>query len=604
MKKKILAAASTVLGLLFVASVPTTVLSTRAVPQSYATYVTAPENGSGLMLEPTLVLEPDSFNEITEAKTSQKKAASVILTPDADMNVELNGETKTLKDAFDTYLKGTFIPMVRVDNTTVTPFINWMKNVYTISDMMAISKDIEAIEKLYADSTTYLVNTVYDLTDVTIGTDRYEQWPNIGAANKAGCNILLYDVQPNLPVAAEYVEAMAKVCWAVAETKEEAVEAMAAGCYGVVSSELSNMTEALAYFEKDGFARAQYIAAHRGITAYCNEQSKTAIMASANEGATHIELDLQVTADEQLLICHNNTTGAFSNGNLKFVETTAERIRELTLQDYTKKYGDTFPTLEEAIELLIDTDVIFILEMKLDNGSARAVDELKAIENLKRVVDKYPKMQGRWIAITFYAPYAEKLKEVLPEIPVGFLGAARSLKEEAAGAQAGWGGWVTRENLEVCMRNILRKYNVSLDEMTFDNGRPDSDPLQVSAVTNAKSAAYLARGYAQNTWTFKDLRHYEIKCNIATTNAAEQCAMKVKKIGAPASLTEAQLTAKKATVPCVTYNGWKVDKECDIIVVSRDGNKAKVLFYLEQNSGDKYNVTFGLYSNLTEITIA
>ena len=559
MKKKLLATASTLLGLLFIASVPTTVLSTRAVPTTYSVYVAAPENGSGLMLEPTLVLEPDSFNEITEAKASEKKAASVILTPDADMNVELGGETKTLKNAFDTYLKGTFIPMVRVDSTTVTHFIDWMNNTYTVSDMMVISKDIEAIEKLYADSTTYLVNTVYDLTDVTIGTDRYEQWTNIGAANKAGCNILLYSVQPNLPVAAEYVEAMAKVCWAVADSKEEAVEAMAAGCYGVVSSELSNMTEALGYFEKDGFARAQYIAAHRGITAYCNEQSKTAIAASANEGATHIELDLQVTADEQILICHNNTTGSFANGNLKFVDTTAERIRQLTLQDYTKKYGDTFPTLEEAFDLLLDTDVIFILELKLDGGSTRAVDELKAIENLKRIIDKYPKMQGRIITIAFYAPYAEKMKEVLPEIPCGFLGGAKAGKETDQGVAAWGGGSANKSNVANFMRTILRKYNVSIDDMTFDNGRPDSDPQQVSAVTNQKSADYLARGYAQNTWTFQDLRHYSIKCNIATTNGAEKCAMVVKNIGVPASLTEAQLTAKKATVPCVTYNGWKVD---------------------------------------------
>ena len=587
-----------------------TSIPAKAVATTYSDYITISDNGSGIMLEPSLVLEPESFSEIPEA-TETVKPASVILTPNASMNVTLDDESKSLADAFDTYLKGKYIPVVRLDNTTVTPFINWLKNTYQIYDIMAISDDIEVIGKLFNDSTAYLVNTVYDLTDVNISTDRYAEWKHIGEANKAGCNILMYSVQPNLPVAAEYVEAMAKVCWAVADTKDEAVEAMAAGCYGVVSSDFDAMADALSYFEKSGFARAQYIAAHRGITAYCNEQSKTAIAASANEGATHIELDLQVTADKQILICHNSGTGTTATGSAYFALSTAAELRQMYLKDYSRKYDDTFPTLEETIELLIDTDIIFIFELKLDGASSLAgdPDRLDAIGTMKKVLDKYPAMQGRWIAITFYSLYAERMREVFPEVPVGYLGGATSAKanEKDSTYPQSWGGTgVSRAKMPECMRNILRKYNVSLDEMTYDNGRPDSDPQQVQQVTNNMSASYIARGYAQNTWTFEDLFHYTIKCNIATTNGAEKCAMVVKTIGAPASLTAAQLSAGKATVPCKTYNGWKVEKECDIIVVSQEGNKAKVLFYLEQQSTRPNGkvVKWGLYSNLVEITIA
>ena len=600
--KKFITVCCTALALLLIGT-SVTALTVEAAPKNYTDYITISENGSGLMLEPTLVFEPSSFSEISQAAGSQKKPASIVLTPDTGMNVTLGSDTKTLAQAFDDYIKGKFIPVVRLDTTTVTPFISWLKNTYNVYDIMAISKDIGVIEKLYADSTAYAVNTVYDLTDETLGTGRYEQWKNIGAANKAGCNILLYSVQSNLPVVAEYVEAMAKVCWAVADSKEEAVEAMAAGCYGVVSNELPAMTEALSVFEKSGFARAQYVAAHRGITAYCNEQSKTAIAATANEGATHIELDIQITEDKQILICHNSGTGTTATGSAYFALTKSDALRQMYLKDYSRKYEDTFPTLEESIELLIDTDVIFIIELKLDAGSTLAVDKLQAIETLKKVMDKYPAMQGRWIAITFYAPYAEKMKEVLPEIPVGFLGAATSGKESDQKV-SGWGGWVTRGNLPNCMRNVLRKYNVSLDEMTYDNGDTVKEEDRLSPVTNNMSASYLARGYAQNTWTFENLLHYTVKANIATTNAAEECAMVVKTIGAPASLTEAQLNAGKVKLTCTTYNGWKVERECEIIVVSKEGNKAKVLFYLEQKSEDGADITFGLYSNLTEITVA
>ena len=567
--------------------------------KTYSNYNTVRSTGTELFLEPTLVYEPASFAEIGGAKSAEKKPASVIVTPDKEMNVTLGGTVNSLASVFDTYLKGSFIPVVRLDATTVDPFITWLKTTYTISDIMAVSSEISVISKLYADSTAYLVNTVYDLTDATIGEDRYGEWDHIAEANKAGCNILMYDgSEQNLPVAAEYVEAMAKVCWAVTENKEEAVSALAAGCYGIVSDSYTEMGEALDVFSKPGFARAQFVAAHRGITGYCNEQSPTAIAASANEGATHIELDIQITKDGQIFICHNSETNYTSTGTARFAVSPAAAIKRFTLSDYSRKYQETFPTLEEAIELLADSDVIFIIELKLDAASALAVDELQAIETLKEVMDSHPEMKGRWIAITFYGPYAEKMKEVCPEIPVGCLGGGLSEKEKAEGKPAWGGASTTRSNVSRCMQMVCRKYNVSIDEMDYDNVSHTN-----TGVNNKMWTDWIARGYALNTWTFENLVHFSTKCNIATSNAAEDCAMLVKEIGAPDSLTEADLAAGKVTVPCTTYNGWKLENECDVIVVSRDGNKAKVLFYLTQNTRDDAKVKFGLYSNLTEITI-
>lgn len=599
MKKRILLPFILLLGAVLVGQVSVGDFSVRAAAKTYSTYNSVTSTGTELVLEPTLVYEPASFAEIGEAKGAAKKPASVIVTPDNEMNVTLGGKENSLASVFDSYLKGSFIPVVRLDGTTVDAFISWLKNTYTISDIMAVSTDVSVLEKLYADDTAYLVNTVYDLTGAMIGEDRYGEWDHIAAANKAGCNILMYDgSEKNLPVAAEYVEAMAKVCWAVTENREEAVSALAAGCYGIVSGSYTEMGEALDVFSKPGFARAQFVAAHRGITGYCNEQSQTAIAASANEGATHIELDIQITKDEQIFICHNSDTNYTSNGTARFATATAAAIKKLRLSDYSRKYGDTFPTLEEAIDLLKDSDVIFIIELKLDASSALAVDELHAIENLKKVMDAHPEMKGRWIAITFYGPYAEKMREVLPEIPVGYLGGGLSDKEKEESKSAWGGANATRSNLSRCMQMICRKYNVSIDEMDYDNVSHTN-----TGVNNRMWTDWIARGYALNTWTFEDLVHFSTKCNIATSNAAEDCAMLVKEIGAPASLTEADLEAGKVTVPCTTYNGWQVEKECEIIVVSREGNKAKVLFYLTQNTRDAAKVKFGLYSNLTEIAI-
>lgn len=603
-----LAAMLSVAAIAGMGGVETVNMTATAATNSYTNYTSVSSLDSGLVIEPTLVFEPTSFSEITDAGKVKKKPASVIVTPDADMNVELGTESRKLANVFDTYLKNKFIPIVRLSAETVEPFLDWLNHTYAISDMMAVSDDITVLETLYADEAGYLVNTVYDLTSVKLTAGRYDEWPHVAAANKAGCNILMYDgADENLPVAAEYVEAMTKLCWAYTESTEEAVYAMAAGCYGVVSASYTEMGEAIGYFSESGFARAQYIAAHRGITKYANEQSLTGIMASYNEGATHVEIDIQITKDEEIFINHNSDVGYVTGkSGVYFVNATAEQIRRIKFggtNAYSQKYGDTFASLREVCDNMRYTDVILIIELKLDNGSDKAVNELHAIENLKKVMDEYPEMAGHWFCITFYAPYAQKMKEVLPEIPVGFLGAATS-SLESANSQPGWGGWVTRGNMPNCLKNVLRKYNVTLDEMTYDNGDTIADDRRVDGTTNRMAQDWLARGYAQNTWTFENLLHYTIKCNIATTNKAEDCAMIVKEIGAPASISAADLAAGKVTVPCTTYNGWVVEKECKIIVVSEGDGTAKVLLYLEQNSGDKANVTFGLYSNLLEVAIA
>ena len=586
MKKFLCIASAAVLFAAAFAAMPAYKPAAVAAGSSYTSYFNVTSPGSKLKIEPTLVVEPQDTGAL-EATTP--RPASAIVTPDSKMNVTVGGKTFTLASFFDTYLKGRFIPIVRLDSTTVDPFLTWLNTTYAVSDMMAVSDDIAVIEKIYADEAGYLVNTVYDLTDVKLSADRYAEWDHVGAANKAGCNILMYDgSDENLPVAAEYVEALTKVCWAYVENTEEGVAAIAAGCYGIVAEDKDVLLGAVEPFQKDGFARAQYIAAHRGITSYANEQSLTGIMASASEGATHVEIDIQITADKRLVSGHDSDVHRVTGAAGQFINATYAQLRKMQLNNYSQKYGDTFASLDEIVKAMARTDVIIIVELKLDACSAKAVDELKAIEVLKETMDKYPEIKGHWFTITFYGPFAEEMRRVLPEIPCATLGAAASGKESALN-QKGWHG------TDVAMTNIggkikhIRSFNVGLDEM-------------MGSATNTTAQNFLARGYTQNTWTFEDTSHFTYKANVATTNAAEQCAMLVKNIEGKTQLTKAELEAGKATVPCTTYNGWKLEEECEIIVVSENGNSAKVLYFLQQKAKD--GTKFGLYSELCDVTVA
>lgn len=560
---------------------------------------------SGLNLEPTLVYEPKSAEDFAAVRTQGIQPASIVFTVDGQMNVKYGAADGGKLETVIASQMSRYIPVVRLNAGTVDGFIDWMTNTYRMADIMAISSDLEVIEKLYADEVTYRVNTVYDLTETEIPDDRYGTWQYIGAANAAGCNILMFDAaDPNVGVAAEYVAAMSKVCWAYADGKLEGVNAIAAGCYGVVADEYATLKDAIGVFEKDGVTRAQFIAAHRGITAYCNENSLTALAAAANEGATHVELDVQITQDGKFMICHDSdTTRTSLQPGAYFVNSQSGYLGKAVLRDYNTKYNDTYPLLDTVVKYLLQTDLILILELKMDSASTKAVKQLKAIEKLKEFMAKYPQMEGHWISITFFAPWAEGMKEHLPQIPVGYLGGGMS-GYEGDQKQTAWNGGHVSINSVREKIAFLRKYNMVLDETHGSS-------------VNSTAANYLARGYVHNTWTFENVKHLDWKINIATTNAAEECAMFLKEIPVKElKPTAAEFEAGKITVPCVNYNGWVENRECEIIEVERTDKAVSFMLYCKQEAqytqeengysvplGQQGDAGYGLYSDLVTVTL-
>lgn len=604
MKKTLTAFCVSVLGLCVAFGAAASPASVSAAHQTNNNLPSVVSANSGLNLEPTLVYEPATAEALSAVKTQSVPPASVVLSVDGDMNVKFGAADGGKLETVISEHMSRFIPVVRLDADTVDGFIGWMTNTYRMADIMAISSDIGVIEKLYADEVTFRVNTVYDLTEKEIPADRYGTWQYIGAANAAGCNILMFDAaDPNLSVAAEYVSAMSKVCWAYAEGRMEGVKAIAAGCYGVVAGEYETLKDSIGIFRKDGVTRAQFVAAHRGITKYCNENSLTALTAAANEGATHVELDVQITEDGKFMICHDNDTSRTSTqSGAYFVNSQSSYLLRAELRDYNLKYKDTYPLLDSVVKYLLQTDMILILELKLDSGSTKAVSQLKAIEKLKDFMAKYPKMEGHWFAITFFSPWAEGMREHLPQIPVGYLGGGLSGYETDQKQSAWNGGHVGLSSVREKIA-FLRKYNMVLDETH-------------SGATNSTAANYLARGYVQNTWTFESVKHLDWKINIATTNSAEECAMFLKEIPVKGiKPTAAEFEAGKITLPCVNYNGWVEDRECEIIEVERTATSVSFLLYCKQEAkyiqdedgysvakGEEGDAGYGLYSDL--ITVA
>lgn len=583
MKKAIL-----IFALILIVVVALTAPVQVSAAQSYTDYVNIPSFGSGLNIEPSVIVEPTEMSEITQI-TATSRPTSVIVAPDAEMNITLGDQTMSFTELFDTYLKGKCIAAVRLDAGTVETFVDYITNEYTISDIIVVSDSLEVLEKIHKNEATAIANSVYDLTDLQIPSDRYDLWQYIGSANEVYCNTLMFDgADENLAIAADYISAMSKVCWAKTSGKTQAAGAIAAGCYGVVSDKAEYVKQALQLFSEKGFARAQQLAAHRGITDYCNENSLTAIAAAASEGATHIEVDIQICKDGKILLCHdelaNNVTD--SSGRY-FAGQNSSAMRALTLNDYSDLYDETFPTLEEVIDVVSQTDIIMIIELKLGDADANIVNKLKAIKKFNEIMQAHPEMNGHWFTITFFKPFADEMQRVNPQISVGYLGGATSKLESSEGV-SGWNGEHKAMSDISGKIAFMHKYSTLLDE-------------EYGGATDSTCANYLARGYVQNTWTFNDTSHFNGKINIATSNVVEKCAMAVKKI-IPETLeiTQSELDLGKITVQTQNYNGWVQNRECEIIVVEQNGNQVQaVLYCVDNTTGTEY----GLYSQLFTFTL-
>ncbi|WP_411344991.1 glycerophosphodiester phosphodiesterase family protein [Paenibacillus sp. WLX1005] len=105
------------------------------------------------------------------------------------------------------------------------------------------------------------------------------------------------------------------------------------------------------------------IAAHRGDWRLAPENSLAAIQYSIVAGADLIEIDVQRTADGQLVLMHDETVDRMTNGSGRVAEMTLEQLRALRLRQHQGGHDQRLtnymiPTLEEVMILARDKVMI------------------------------------------------------------------------------------------------------------------------------------------------------------------------------------------------------------------------------------------------------
>ncbi|NEW09752.1 glycerophosphodiester phosphodiesterase [Paenibacillus sp. SYP-B3998] len=95
-----------------------------------------------------------------------------------------------------------------------------------------------------------------------------------------------------------------------------------------------------------------WVFAHRGSSAEAPENTMAAFLLAVEQKCDVIELDIHLTRDDQVIVCHDETLGRTTNGSGRIGELTLEEIKRVDAGSWFGQAfaGETVPLLEEVLK--------------------------------------------------------------------------------------------------------------------------------------------------------------------------------------------------------------------------------------------------------------
>ncbi|MCH5281310.1 MAG: hypothetical protein J1E61_07545 [Lachnospiraceae bacterium] len=158
--------------------------------------------------------------------------------------------------------------------------------------------------------------------------------------------------------------------------------------------------------------------AHRGCSQNYPENTLTAFAKAAGlKGLTGIELDIQLTKDGSMVVCHDEKVDRTTDGMGELRGYTLSELKKLRIDAGKGKY-ERIPTMEEVIDLLEDR----LKEgLKLNIELKNSIFPYEGME--EKIIDLVHKrgLHNSVIYSSFHALSVERIKEIDPDAETGIL---------------------------------------------------------------------------------------------------------------------------------------------------------------------------------------
>ncbi|EJE8546910.1 glycerophosphoryl diester phosphodiesterase [Vibrio vulnificus] len=160
------------------------------------------------------------------------------------------------------------------------------------------------------------------------------------------------------------------------------------------------------------------IVGHRGVAGSYPENTRVSVQAAIDLGLSWVEIDVQPTKDNVLVICHDHTIDRCSNGKGRV---DAYSLKELQAFDFGGWFDEAFAgeqimTLESLLNLAAEYDLGLNIEVKVDNH-----DVAEVALNLKNLLDKSPLTADKILLSSFSHDIILQLHQHCPGYKLGVL---------------------------------------------------------------------------------------------------------------------------------------------------------------------------------------
>ncbi len=166
-----------------------------------------------------------------------------------------------------------------------------------------------------------------------------------------------------------------------------------------------------------GIVTRTQITAHRGFSYAAPENTMYAFEYAVESGADYIELDVQLTADEQVVVFHDKEINRVTDGTGKLSDYTYAELQEFSAGCKFRKTEDfsdaRIPLLSEVFDT-VGGEILYNVEIK-DNGNTKLTTQ-KTVE----LIEEYGLENSCYIT-SFSYNILKEVKRINPRIKTGLI---------------------------------------------------------------------------------------------------------------------------------------------------------------------------------------
>jgi len=160
------------------------------------------------------------------------------------------------------------------------------------------------------------------------------------------------------------------------------------------------------------------IVAHRGASERAPENTLAAIAKAAELGARAVEFDVTVSADGVPVLMHDDVLNRCTDGSGPVILKTLDELQMLDAGSWFSPAfaGERIPTLEQALGLAADCDLMVNLELKPTLGW-----EGPTVQAVVETLQKFDRADMALLVSSFNGLALERFATQLPNVDLGWL---------------------------------------------------------------------------------------------------------------------------------------------------------------------------------------